>query len=176
MRIVLRTSGFVQVPSGDRSPFRTQLPSYRQSARSLPPGKELRFFALKITRAKGDAISAGGRELPCNPVFTDFLTSELLPSAHGLYNFTTDPRQAAVGGSSFGGLAATRADLRHPETFGNILSQSDSYVWNPLKSDLEAQTTWHAFLKTHWDAVAAIDFTTEEYLDRMILFRSTYFL
>ena len=79
--------------------------------------------------------NARDRELPCNPVFADFLSSELLPWAHGLYNFTTDPRQTVVGGSSFGGLASAYAGLRHPETFGNILSQSGSFHWIPPKSD-----------------------------------------
>jgi len=83
----------------------------------------------------GNAAGARSRELTCNPVFTDFLVSELLPWAHGLYNFTTDPRQTVVGGSSFGGLAATCAGLRHSETFGNVLSQSGSYFWTPPGSN-----------------------------------------
>ena len=40
-----------------------------------------------------------------------------------------------VGGSSFGGLAATCAGLSHPQTFGNILAQSGSYWWTPPQSD-----------------------------------------
>jgi enterochelin esterase-like enzyme len=53
---------------------------------------------------------------------------------HGLYNFTRDARQTVVGGSSFGGLAAVFAGLRHSETFGNVLSQSGSFWWMPAKS------------------------------------------
>jgi len=34
-------------------------------------------------------------------------------------------------GSSPGGLAATYAAYRHPEMFGNVLSQSGSYWWTP---------------------------------------------
>ncbi len=97
------------------------------SERRIPP-----MVALFIGNAPDDARS---RELPCNPVFADFLVSELLPWAHGLYNFTTDPRQTAVGGSSFGGLASAYVGLRHSETFGNILSQSGSFHWIPPKSD-----------------------------------------
>ncbi len=78
---------------------------------------------------------ARDRELPCNPVFADFLNSELLPWAHSLYNVTTDPRRTVVAGSSYGGLAAAYAGLRHPETFGNILSQSGSFHWTPPKSN-----------------------------------------
>ena len=96
------------------------------SQRRIPP-----MVALLV----GNAPGARSRELPCNPEFADFLASELLPWAHGLYNFTTDPRQVVVGGSSFGGLAAMCAGLRHPGTFGNILSQSGSFWWTPPKSD-----------------------------------------
>ena len=46
---------------------------------------------------------------------------------------------------------------------------SDSTVANVLREhglepapERKRQTTWHAFLKTHWDVLAAIDFTTIE--------------
>jgi transposase len=46
---------------------------------------------------------------------------------------------------------------------------SDSTVGNILREhgiepapERKRQTTWHAFLKTHWDVLAAIDFTTIE--------------
>jgi enterochelin esterase family protein len=74
---------------------------------------------------------ARSTELPCNPVFADFLSSELVPWLRRNYNVTSDPRWVTIGGSSYGGLAATYAGLRHPETFGNILSQSGSYWWTP---------------------------------------------
>lgn len=96
------------------------------SAKRIPP-----MVALLI-----DNVPDGrDRELPCNPVFADFLHSELLPWAHSLYNLTADPRQTVVTGSSFGGLAAACAGLRHPETFGNVLSQSGSFHWMPSKND-----------------------------------------
>jgi len=90
------------------------------------------------------------RELPCNPAFADFLNVELMPWMRRSYNVTADPRQTIVGGSSFGGLAAAYAGLRHPETFGNILSQSGSYWWTPPKSsspsdfDPDAEPDWIA--------------------------------
>ena len=92
----------------------------------IPP-----VVAILIDNAPG----ARNRELTCNPDFSDFLSSEILPWAHGLYNVTADPRQTVVGGSSDGGLAATCAGLRHPEAFGNVLSQSGAYWWTPPKSD-----------------------------------------
>jgi enterochelin esterase family protein len=47
------------------------------------------------------------------------------------YNVTGDPHHVTIVGSSYGGLAATYAAFRHPETFGNVLSQSGSYWWTP---------------------------------------------
>lgn len=79
----------------------------------------------------GNAKGARSTELPCNPQFADFLSNELIPWARRLYNVTSDPSQVTIGGSSYGGLAATYAAYRHPEVFGNVLSQSGSYWWTP---------------------------------------------
>jgi enterochelin esterase-like enzyme len=93
----------------------------------IPP-----MIVILIDNAPGDARA---RELPCNPNFADFLSFELIPWVRRLYNVTADPQQTVVGGSSYGGLAAAYAGLRHPETFGNILSQSGSYWWTPPRGD-----------------------------------------
>ncbi len=85
----------------------------------IPP-----MVALLIGNAEDDARD---RELLCNPGFTQVLVNELLPWAHGQYNFTTDPRQTTVAGSSLGGLCAACAGLWHPETFGNVLAQSGAF-------------------------------------------------
>ena len=79
----------------------------------------------------GNATGARGTELPCNPTFAEFLNSELVAWVRRTYNVTHDPRRVTIGGSSYGGLAATFAAYRHPETFGNVLSQSGSYWWTP---------------------------------------------
>lgn len=97
------------------------------AANRIPP-----MIAVLIDNAPGDARS---RELPCNPTFADFLNFELVPWARRLFNVTSDPQQTVVGGSSLGGLAAAYAGFRHPETFGNILSQSGAYFWTPPRSD-----------------------------------------
>jgi enterochelin esterase family protein len=107
----------------------------------IPP-----MVAVLIDNPRGDARS---RELPCNPVFADFLNFELVPWIRRTYNVTTDPARVVVGGSSYGGLAAAYAGLRHPETFGNILSQSGSYWWTPPRSnpsdfDPDAEPDWLA--------------------------------
>lgn len=92
------------------------------SDRRIPP-----VVALLI----GNAPGARERELPCNAEFSQSLVTELLPWAHGLYNFTSDPQQTVVAGSSAGGLAAACSGLWHPEAFGNVLAQSGAFHRTP---------------------------------------------
>jgi len=91
------------------------------------------------------------RELTPNPDFAEFLARELLPWIHARYRVTSDPRMTVVGGSSFGGLAATYAALRHPEIFGNVLCQSGDFSWAPdhahamgRMADATTETGWLA--------------------------------
>lgn len=71
------------------------------------------------------------RELGCNETFLAFLCEELLPWVRERYAISSDPHQAAIGGVSAGGLMAAFAALRHPEVFGNVLSQSGAFWWMP---------------------------------------------
>ena len=71
------------------------------------------------------------RELPCHAPFAAFLADELLPWVRANYRVATDPARVTIGGSSYGGLAASYAALAHPELFGRVLSQSGSYWWAP---------------------------------------------
>ena len=85
----------------------------------IPP-----LIALLIGNAPDDARD---RELLCNPQFDRALVEELLPWAHGQYNFTKEPRNIVIGGSSLGGIGAACAALRYPEIFGNVLAQSGAF-------------------------------------------------
>jgi enterochelin esterase family protein len=67
----------------------------------------------------------------CDPKYADFLAKELVPAVRERLHATTDPKQIIVGGASMGGLSASCAAFRHPEVFGNVLSQSGSYWWSP---------------------------------------------
>jgi enterochelin esterase-like enzyme len=106
----------------------------------IPP-----VVALLVGNAPGDARD---RELPCNPEFSKALVNELLPWAHGLYNFTRDPRHTVVAGSSAGGLAAACSGLWHPETFGNVLAQSGAFHRTPPPgsglTDSSSEPNWVA--------------------------------
>jgi len=90
------------------------------AAGKLPP-----FVALLVDNVDRN------RELPCHAPFADFLASELLPWARERYSIAADPARAVVAGSSYGGLAAAYAGFRHPEAFGNVLSQSGAFFWRP---------------------------------------------
>ncbi|MGI9068887.1 MAG: alpha/beta hydrolase-fold protein [Pyrinomonadaceae bacterium] len=72
-----------------------------------------------------------GRELSCSSAYADFLAQEIVPWARVNYHVTDRPEQTIIGGVSLGGLAAAFVGLKHPEVFGNVLSQSGSFWWKP---------------------------------------------
>jgi len=71
------------------------------------------------------------RELSCNSAYADFLAQEIVPWARANYHATDRPEQTIIGGSSLGGLQAAFVGLKHPEVFGNVLSQSGDFRWKP---------------------------------------------
>jgi enterochelin esterase-like enzyme len=79
------------------------------------------------------------RELSCNPAYADFLAEEIVPWARTHYHATDRPEQTIIGGASLGGLAAAFVALKHPEVFGNVLSQSGAFDWKP---DGEKEWEW----------------------------------
>jgi len=79
------------------------------------------------------------RELSCNSKYADFLAEEIVPWARANYNATDRPEQTIIGGASLGGLQAAFVGLKHPEVFGNVLSQSGAFDWKP---DGEKEWEW----------------------------------
>ena len=75
--------------------------------------------------------AAGDRDTMCTAPFADFVATELVPWMRERVRATRAARRTVIAGSSVGGLTATCAALRHPEVFGNVLSQSGSYWWAP---------------------------------------------
>lgn len=96
----------------------------------------------------GNAPGARDTELTCNRDFSRALVTDLLPWAHGLYNFTGDPRYSVVAGSSAGGMAATCSGLWHPDAFGNVLAQSGAFHRIPRSgsdaTDPSSEPNWFA--------------------------------
>jgi len=80
-----------------------------------------------------------GRELPPNPAFARFLAEELMPWARRV-GVSAPAARTVIAGSSYGGLASAYAALRHPELFGNVLSQSGSFWWAPAQGDARTRT------------------------------------
>ena len=70
-------------------------------------------------------------DLVASAQFADFLATELVPWVRAHYNVGKDAAKVVVGGYSAGGLAATYVALRHPEVFGNVLSESGAFWWSP---------------------------------------------
>ncbi len=79
------------------------------------------------------------RELACRSEYDDFLVQEIVPWARTNFHATDRPEQTIIGGASLGGVAAACVGLRHPEVFGNVLSQSGSFSWKP---DAEKEWEW----------------------------------
>jgi enterochelin esterase family protein len=70
-------------------------------------------------------------DLSCSEPFAAFLLKDLVPWVRAEYHLSEDPARTIVGGLSLGGLMASYCSLRHPEVFGNVLSQSGSFNWYP---------------------------------------------
>jgi enterochelin esterase family protein len=84
-------------------------------------------------------------ELACNLKFLDSLNTEMIPWMREHYNVTRDPKNTLVGGLSFGGLSSACAALHHPETFGNVLSQSGGFSWSPPRSGQDILSRLNAY-------------------------------
>jgi len=78
-------------------------------------------------------------ELPCNPLFADFMAHELLPWIKETISPHLQASQTIVSGSSYGGLASAYTAFRYPELFGKVLSLSGSFWWKP---DHDAEMEW----------------------------------
>lgn len=86
------------------------------------------------------------RDLTCSEGFTDFLAKELVPWLRSREHVGEGAERVIVCGSSFGGLCAAYSALRHPDVFGNVLSQSGSFQYYPGYLDHpptnETETGW----------------------------------
>lgn len=69
-------------------------------------------------------------DLVASDEFADFMAKELVPWVRSHYNVTKDPKQTVLSGYSAGGLASAFVALRHPEVFGNVLSESGAFWWS----------------------------------------------
>jgi len=77
------------------------------------------------------------KELGCSDSFVDFVALDVVPKVRKEYHVTADPAGVIIGGVSYGGLMSSYCALRHPEVFGNVLSQSGGYGWFPGCDDVK---------------------------------------
>ena len=96
------------------------------TAKRIPP-----LLAVLVSNPNDEARY---RELGGGPEFPDFLATELMPWVRKEYHATAEPRQTMIAGTSLSGFAAVYAALLHPETFGNVISQSGTLFFSPLVS------------------------------------------
>ena len=71
------------------------------------------------------------RELPNDATFADVVATEILPQAKARLGLNIQADRTILAGSSYGGLASTRIAHAYPNVFGNVISMSGSYWWNP---------------------------------------------
>jgi len=89
------------------------------------------------------------RDLKLSEPFARFVATELVPWIRDRYRVTSDPSRTAVCGVSLGGAAAVFCGLKHPDVFGNVLSQSGSFALEPNRPihdflPYDAPTNWLA--------------------------------
>jgi enterochelin esterase family protein len=83
------------------------------------------------------------QDLRFSDPFGDFVATELVPWARSNYRIKEGPAHVVIGGSSYGGLAASYIAFRHPSIIGNVLSLSGSY-WATAGPDLNPQLPYSA--------------------------------
>ena len=69
-------------------------------------------------------------ELGANERHAEFIATELMPWVRTRVRIAASPQRNVVAGSSLGGLAAAFVAHRHPELFGNVLSQSGAFMYS----------------------------------------------
>ena len=73
--------------------------------------------------------------------FAKFVGGELVPWVRSRWKVTHDPHRTTITGSSAGGLASAFVALRHPDLFGNVLSQSGAF-WRGAEGSNGAPFEW----------------------------------
>ncbi|MEG2290519.1 MAG: alpha/beta hydrolase-fold protein [Clostridium sp.] len=87
-----------------------------------------------------DTIDNRREDLYCNDLFCSSVANEMIPWLRKKYNLSDDPQKSIICGLSLGGLTATYMGLKHSDVFGNVLCNSGSFWYNPIKSDEKKQS------------------------------------
>ncbi len=88
------------------------------------------------------------KDLLLSQEFADFMAKELIPWVRSHYHVSEHAAHTIIAGHSAGGVGALYMALRHPEVFGNVLSQSGAVWWSPEmelgKQDASDEPNWLA--------------------------------
>lgn len=117
--------------------YRSSIPTPAILDNLIHAGKAPPMVAVLI----GNPRESRGSELGYDSAFVEFLSKEVLPWVHEHWTVTHDPGKCVIGGLSMGGSEAAFVALRHPEAFGNVLSQSGSFADGNGK---DVQSEWLA--------------------------------
>lgn len=96
------------------------------------------FVAVLIDNSRGSERLA---DLGNRAQFADFVAGDLVDWARQNRKATRDPHRTFVTGSSAGGLASAYLALRHPEVFGNVISQSGAF-WRGNEASNDPPYEW----------------------------------
>ncbi|WP_157729565.1 alpha/beta hydrolase [Tumebacillus algifaecis] len=86
----------------------------------------------KISPVVAVFVNANDRrneEMRGTALFAKFAAEEVTAFVRQHYNVSTDPKHAAIGGCSNGGLMGMIVAMQNPNVYGNVLSQSGSFAW-----------------------------------------------
>ncbi len=72
------------------------------------------------------------REFAANPLYAQFLSSEVLKHIEGRYNIHRSPDKRAIMGVGLGAVAALYTSWRHPHTFERALLQSGRFIFTDV--------------------------------------------
>lgn len=91
---------------------------------------------LPVSLAEGDS-NRGDR-------YADWVVSEVMPRIERAFRVKTGPENTAIGGSSYGAVAALNAASRHPTIFGKVLLESMPLTGSaaPLMAHFKAAKTF----------------------------------
>jgi len=102
------------------------------AARRTPPTVAILFDNGGATRLD---------DLANHDRLASFVADELIPWARAKWSVTRDPSRTIITGSSAGGLAAAYIAFKHPDLFGNVLSQSGAF-WRGNEGANDAPFEW----------------------------------
>jgi enterochelin esterase family protein len=72
-------------------------------------------------------VKASAEDLDNHAAFADYMSGEMITWIRQHWRVSTDPSQTILTGCSRGGLGATYVAWKHPEIFGNVLTQSGAF-------------------------------------------------